>query len=47
MVFAGREPSAVYRVHHGDGDRAAAALTMENKQTTNPVVMSYRAHPST
>ena len=22
-------------------------LTMENKQTTNPVVMSYRAHPST
>jgi cytochrome P450/NADPH-cytochrome P450 reductase len=22
-------------------------LTMENKQTTNPVVMSYRANPST
>ena len=34
------ESTTVTTTEHG-------CVTMENKQVTNPVVMSYRAHPST
>ena len=36
-----------YRVHHGDRSRAAAAPHHGEQADDNPVVMSYRAHPST